>query len=115
MLRTLWFLANLLVFTLIYGLTAIIAGLLRLPNKPGGVYDHCTSDWSRALLWAAGTKVRTSGLDRLPKGGVVYASNHQSWFDIFALATTVPGQMRFVSKIELSRIPVQLDLRDEPH
>jgi len=50
--------------------------------------------------------VRTSGLDRLPKGGVVYASNHQSWFDIFALATTVPGQMRFVSKMELSKIPV---------
>lgn len=106
MFRTLWFLLNLFVFTLFFGLTAIIAGVLGLRNRPGGVYDHCTSDWSRILLWAAGTSVRTSGLERLPPGGVVYASNHQSWFDIFALAVTIPGQMRFVSKIELSKIPV---------
>jgi 1-acyl-sn-glycerol-3-phosphate acyltransferase len=106
MIRTIWFLANLLVFTLFFGLTSIIAGLIGWPNRPGGVYDHCTSDWSRILLWAAGTRVRISGRDRLPAGGVVYASNHQSWFDIFALAVTIPGQMRFVSKIELARIPV---------
>lgn len=106
MIRTLWFLANLLVFTLFYGLTSIIAGLIGWPNRPGGVYDHCTSDWSRILLWAAGTRVRVSGAERLPSGGIVYASNHQSWFDIFALSVTIPGQMRFVSKIELSRVPV---------
>lgn len=106
MLRTVWFLLNLFVLTLFWGLTAIIAGVLGIPNRPGGVYDHCTSDWSRALLRAAGAPVRVSGADRLPKGGLVYASNHQSWFDIFALAVTVPGQMRFVSKIELSKVPV---------
>ena len=106
MLRTIWFLIVLFIFTLFWGLTAIIAGLLGVPNRPGGIYDHCTNDWSATLLRAAGAPVRTSGRERLPPGGLVYASNHQSWFDIFALAVTIPGQMRFVSKIELSRIPV---------
>jgi 1-acyl-sn-glycerol-3-phosphate acyltransferase len=106
MLRTIWFLIVLVIFTLFWGLTAIIAGLLGVPNRPGGIYDHCTNDWSATLLRAAGAPVRVWGAERLPKGGLVYASNHQSWFDIFALAVSVPGQMRFVSKIELSRIPV---------
>ena len=106
MLRTIWFLIILFIFTLFWGLTAIIAGLLGVPNRPGGIYDHCTSDWSATLLRAAGAPVRTSGRERIPPGGVVFASNHQSWFDIFALAVTIPGQMRFVSKLELSRIPV---------
>ncbi|MSR07770.1 MAG: 1-acyl-sn-glycerol-3-phosphate acyltransferase [Gemmatimonadetes bacterium] len=106
MLRTLWFLIVLFIFTLFWGLIAIIAGVLGVPNRPGGIYDHCTSDWSATLLRAAGAPVRSSGVERIPSGGVVFASNHQSWFDIFALAVTVPGQMRFVSKLELSRIPV---------
>src|SRR3989338_2951479 len=106
MLRTIWFIINLFVYTTFWGLAAIVAGLLGLPNRPGGIYDRCTREWSRALLRAAGATVRTAGSERLSAGGLVYASNHQSWFDIFALAVTIPGQMRFVSKSELSKIPV---------
>jgi 1-acyl-sn-glycerol-3-phosphate acyltransferase len=37
---------------------------------------------------------------------VVYASNHQSFFDILALAAVLPGKMRFVAKKELRKVPI---------
>src|SRR2546430_8236395 len=46
------------------------------------------------------------GLGRVPAGPVVYASNHSSMFDIWALAATLPGSVRFVAKQELGRIPL---------
>jgi 1-acyl-sn-glycerol-3-phosphate acyltransferase len=59
------------------------------------------------MLWVAGTPVRVLGLEHVPAGTpVIYASNHQSWFDIWALAANLPGQVRFVSKRELARVPV---------
>jgi 1-acyl-sn-glycerol-3-phosphate acyltransferase len=107
MLRTGWFVLNLLVFTFWYGSLAIVSGLLRVPNRPGGVYDHCARAWSRRLLRAAGADLDVVGTEHLPKDHpVVYVSNHQSWFDIFALASTLPGQMRFVAKKELASIPL---------
>lgn len=107
MLRSLWFFANVIGITVWYGLKAVGAGLLRVPNRPGGVYDECTRRWAQKLLRASGTRVNVVGLDKLPRNGpLVFASNHQSWFDIFALAATIPGQMRFVAKKELASVPV---------
>ena len=37
--------------------------------------------------------------------GVVYAMNHVSWFDIFAIASVLP-RYTFVAKAELRRIPI---------
>lgn len=104
MVRTVWFLFNLLVLTAWFGGIAVVAGVFRFPARPGGVYDWCAHRWSKWLLRAAATEVEAVGLEHVPAGPVVYVSNHQSWFDIFALATTLPGQIRFVAKKELRRI-----------
>src|SRR5207244_3411884 len=80
-------------------------GVNRRPGG-GGVYAWGTNDWSRDLLRAAGTPVRAVGLERVPAGPVVYASNHSSMFDIWALAATLPGSVRFVAKQELLRVPL---------
>ncbi len=107
MLRTVWFLTNLVVYTAWYATKAVVAGVLRVPNRPGGVYDECARRWSVRMLKVAGVEVRTSGFERVPQDRpVVYVSNHQSWFDIWSLASIVPGQTRFVAKKELARIPV---------
>src|SRR5947207_4908904 len=45
-------------------------------------------------------------MERIPDGPVVYASNHSSMFDIWALAATLPGSVRMVAKQELARIPL---------
>ncbi len=107
MFRTAWFLVNLFVYTAWYGSKAVAAGLLGVPNKPGGVYDECARRWSARMLEVAGVEVRISGYDGVPMDRpVVYVSNHQSWFDIWALASILPGQTRFVAKKELQQIPV---------
>lgn len=63
--------------------------------------------WGRALLWVAGAKVHIEGAEggKLDQPLVVVA-NHQSWFDVFALAGTLPARTRFVAKEELRRVPL---------
>src|SRR5256885_10713956 len=106
MIRTVWFAIVLLVSSAIHATGVIVAALVGVKRRPGGVYDWGTNDWSRDLLRAAGTPVRVVGLERVPAGPVVYASNHSSMFDIWALAATLPGSVRFVAKQELARIPL---------
>lgn len=107
MLRFLWVTLIVLPSTAIHALGAVVAAALGVKRKPGGVYDWATVDWSRDILGAAGTPVETVGLERIPRDQpVVYASNHTSMFDIWALAATLPGSTRFVAKAELGRIPL---------
>ncbi len=107
MIRTLRFYVMLVVSSVVHAVPVIIAGLLGVRRRPGGIYDWGTSDWARDLLDAAGTPVRATGLERIPRDRpVVYASNHSSMFDIWALAATLPGSVRFVGKQELARIPL---------
>jgi 1-acyl-sn-glycerol-3-phosphate acyltransferase len=107
MLRTLWFILNLFVYTVWYASRAVISGLLRVPNRPGGVYDEITRSWARKMLRAAAIESRLIGWERVPHdSAVVYVSNHQSWFDIFLLAGLIPTHVRFVSKKELMRVPI---------
>jgi 1-acyl-sn-glycerol-3-phosphate acyltransferase len=107
MLRTIWYVLNATVWTLYYGMKAIIAGWLGVPKVPGLVYDECARRWGRKVVKAAGCEIRTVGMENIPEGQpVVYAANHQSFFDILAMAAVLPGKMRFVAKKELAKIPV---------
>jgi len=106
MMRTAWFYVVLVGSSIVHATGVIVAALLGVKRRPGGIYDWGTNDWSRQLLRAAGTPVRVAGLERIPAGPVVYASNHSSMFDIWALAATLPGSVRFVAKQELARIPL---------
>jgi 1-acyl-sn-glycerol-3-phosphate acyltransferase len=62
--------------------------------------------WARSLCWAAGAKVMVHGAEHTSSGqGTVYASNHVSWYDVFAIASVLP-RYTFVAKAELRRIPI---------
>ena len=106
MIRTLWFYVVVVGSTILHATGAILAALLGVKHRTGGVYDWSTTDWSRDILRAAGTPVRLEGRERIPRGPVVYASNHSSMFDIWALAATLPGSVRFVAKQELVKVPL---------
>jgi 1-acyl-sn-glycerol-3-phosphate acyltransferase len=108
MIRTLWFYVVLVVSSVIHSIGVIGASLLGVKRRPGGggVYDWGTNDWSRQILRAANTPVRVEGMERIPDGPVVYASNHSSMFDIWALAATLPGSVRMLAKQELASIPL---------
>jgi len=85
----------------------VIAALLRVPDRPGSVFWWIPRTWSRAVLWAAGVELRIHHPERIGNGqnGVVFASNHVSWFDVFSLSATLP-RYSFVAKAELMRIPI---------
>jgi 1-acyl-sn-glycerol-3-phosphate acyltransferase len=105
--RTLWFYAVLVASSVVHAFAAIVAALLGVRHRPGGVYDWSTVDWARQILWGAGTPVHVEGLERVPRDTpVVYASNHSSVFDIWVLAAVLPGSVRFVAKQELRRVPL---------
>ena len=107
MIRSLWLGLFIVVTTAIHGTVAIVVALLRIKRRPNDVYDWSTVDWSRGILQVAGTPVLASGLELVPREGpVVFASNHTSMFDIWALSATLPGSTRFVAKQELGRIPL---------
>jgi len=105
--RSLLYYAVIVPLTVWYAGLAIVAGLLRVRYREGGVYDYVQRGWARHLLRAAGTPVAMVGFDRVPRDRpVVYVANHQSWFDILALGGTVPGTLRFVAKKEMASIPL---------
>lgn len=107
MIRTLWYYLVLVTSTVLHASVAIVVGVFRVPLKRGGIYDWASTDWSRDILRAAGTPVIVEGLENIPPDQpVIYASNHSSMFDIWALCATLPDSVRFVAKKELFKIPV---------
>ena len=105
--RTLWYYVVLFFSTVVHALGAVIGGVFRVPNRVGGIYDWADVDWAHDILKAAGTPVIAEGLERIPRNQpLIYASNHSSMFDIWALLATLPGSVRFVAKQELFKIPL---------
>jgi len=105
-LRTILILVTAVVATIVLGLAVIIAALLRIEDKPGGIYDKVPRWWSSAVLWAGGIKVRVHGMENASGGEPhIFASNHVSWFDVPALASVLP-RYKFVAKAELFKVPI---------
>lgn len=102
--RTFWAYLNGVIATFFLSLVAITAGLV---GHRGGLYDWVARSWSRWILWASGVKILVEGLDHIhgdrPQ---IISSNHQSWFDVFALAAVIPKRFRFIAKEELRKIPL---------
>ena len=93
-------------FTFTLGPVVLVAGLLGVEERQGGLYYRCMHAWARAICWAAGVRIVIHDQARVGRQeGVVYIANHVSWFDVFALAATLP-RYSFVAKSELRRIPV---------
>src|SRR5437588_6206419 len=107
MIRTVWFYVVLVVSGVSHAGGVLVASLVGVKRRPGGVYDWGASDWGRDVIAAAGTPVELEVRERIPPHQpVVYASNHSSMFDIWALAAALPGSVRFVAKQELVKVPL---------
>ena len=94
-----------LVMTLLLGPVVVVARLLGVAQGRDSIYARCVRLWARSINRAAGVRVRVHGADRTHgEHGIVFASNHVSWFDIFALAAELPWSS-FIAKSELRSIP----------
>jgi 1-acyl-sn-glycerol-3-phosphate acyltransferase len=68
--------------------------------------EYVVQFWARLILGVTGVKTRSSGLEKIQdETSYVIISNHQSHFDILALAVELPLIVRFVIKKELRKIP----------
>ena len=103
MLRARLFLLLFVPFTIVMAASAIVATLL---DATGRLYHAHARFWSRVSLRLAGVRVEVAGLENIPDGPVVFMSNHQGNFDIFALYLAIPRQFAWIAKEELFSIPV---------
>ena len=102
-LRSIWALLVFVVATTLIATMAISWSLVRggreMSMRPAGL-------WGRVMLAALGARMRYEGLEHLlADRSCVYASNHQSNVDIWALAAVLPPHAKFVAKQSLFRIP----------
>lgn len=89
--------------TLFFGLIAIVGALLRVRGR---LYFRATQGWSRAILRASGTSVVTYGIESIAwDTPQVLVCNHNSVFDVLAVASVLPEPYSFVGKKELDAIP----------
>jgi len=106
-LRTAWLLAVGVPVTAFYACWAVFASWVGIRYAPDNVYDRIMRGWARLLLRANGVTVSTEGLGHLDAGrSYVFAVNHTSIVDIWALLVAIPHSFRFVAKKELERVPV---------
>ena len=107
MLRSVWLLGVGAVLTLWYGGKICLLSYLRKEERLCNACNPAARGWSRSILKMAGVSVDVEGGDNLDfEGAAIVISNHESWFDVWALAGHLPIEARFIAKNELSKIPV---------
>ena len=99
------------IFNVLFYLNLLVLMVFGLPMLVGGRHAvmRLSRLWGRSSLWLlrviCGMHVEFRGLDRIPPGGLIVASKHHSFWEVFALLTIFPD-FTYVLKRELARIPL---------
>ena len=105
--RSAWLLTLGAFVTAWYAGKIYLLSLFRREDALGRCCHPAARGWSRTLLTLAGVSVRVEGGENLDvDGAVIVIANHESWFDVWALAGWLPIDARFLAKKELSGIPI---------
>ncbi|MGW0186359.1 lysophospholipid acyltransferase family protein [Streptomyces sp. NPDC003362] len=83
--------------------TALLLAGIALSPLGARIPAHLVRRWCRAIVRAAGVRVRISGAAP-PDGGVLLVANHISWLDVPLLAAVRPARM--LAKTEIRGWPV---------
>jgi len=75
------------------------------PFTKGRVSTWAATQWSRSSAKGLRIAVQAEGLDHIPEGAVVYASNHESLVDILVLGAVLPGDFKWAAKRSVMNIP----------
>jgi len=103
MIRTFFVWSCVAVATLALGVLAFITYPFDRKGKVGHYYARL---WGKTALLANRVKVRIEGTEHLNgKGPYIFMSNHQSYYDVFALLGHLPYQFKWLVKKELFSIP----------
>jgi 1-acyl-sn-glycerol-3-phosphate acyltransferase len=102
--RTVFFLIPAIaVYTIVLGTVSVLSSVF----DPRGDFGHkCARAWSWLILKTSGVMVEVTGLERLdPARSYIFAVNHQSIYDIPIMFTSLPVQLRILSKASVGRVP----------
>ncbi len=102
--RTVFFLIPAIaVYTTVLGTISLASSFF---DRSGRFAHKCARAWSWLILKTTGVTVEVSGLDRLPRNtSYVFASNHQSIYDIPVLFWSLPYELRILAKASLGSFP----------
>jgi len=107
MMGALRYIGSYLVYMGYWGSRVLLAAIVRVKQRPGGVYDRAAREWARGMLRGCRIKVLVEGRERLdPEVPKVYIANHASQVDIWAILAEFPGTIRFVYKKGMDWIPL---------
>lgn len=99
-----------LLFLCIALITSILGAVLMPASYifPGGWRTYWIGTlWARIILRLSCISIAVNGRHHIdPRRSYIVMSNHQSHYDVLALVTTLPLQLRWVIKKELRTIPV---------
>ena len=89
-------------------LLCLWAVILSFFDRDGSlIHRWCAVPWAKTILFICGVKLEVSGIENIRKDNpCIYMSNHQSYFDIFALLAGLPVDFKFILKKELMKIPI---------
>ena len=102
--RTVFFLIPAIgVFTIVLGTISVLSSFV----DPSGDFGHrCARAWAWLVLKTTGVQVSVRGVEQLDlRRSYVFASNHQSIYDIPIVFTALPLQLRIVAKASLGHFP----------
>ena len=102
--RTVFFLIPAIgVYTIVLGTVSLASSLF---DRSGRFAHTCARTWSWLILKTTGVTVDVTGLDRVPRAtSYVFASNHQSIYDIPVLFWTLDFELRILAKASLGAFP----------
>jgi 1-acyl-sn-glycerol-3-phosphate acyltransferase len=93
------------VFSIFFCVWGLILSLF--DRKGHRVHRYSAVPWARGILRVCGIRVRCVGAQNVASDRpCIYMTNHQSYFDIFALLAYLPVDFKFVVKQELMGIPL---------
>jgi len=93
-----------LVTLLISIATIFCSAILR---QPAASVQGLAAWWARSICVASGVTVQVEGTENLaPDRPYIFAANHQSQFDIFALQGFLGVDFRWLAKKELFKVPI---------
>jgi 1-acyl-sn-glycerol-3-phosphate acyltransferase len=100
-----------LLFNIAFYLNLVVWMIAIIPTffLPRKALIRMAQAWARSSVWLmrviVGTKVEFRGLDRIPPGGLLVASKHQSFWETFVLASLFDDPA-FILKRELMWLPL---------
>jgi 1-acyl-sn-glycerol-3-phosphate acyltransferase len=102
--RTVFFLIPAIaIYTIVLGTLSVGSSLI---GGTGRFAHGCARVWSWLILATTGVDVEVAGVERVPPSrSYVFASNHQSIYDIPIVFWSVPFDLRIIAKASLAGFP----------